>query len=254
MHLIDTHCHIDFAAFDADRKSVLDRAQQQGIQSVIVPATHYATWEKLAQTCAEHEACYPAYGLHPMFLVHHEPEHLQHLRTILEQQDVLAVGECGLDFFIKDLDQQRQIYFFQEQLKLAAEFDKPVIIHARKSLDIVLKHLRQFDGLRGIVHSFSGSLQQAEQLIQQDFYLGVGGTVTYERAKRLQRVLFELPLEAMVLETDAPDQPDAQWRGKRNEPCRLPIIAQVLAELKGVAVEEVAQVTSDNAKRLFNLD
>lgn len=254
MRFIDTHCHLDFLAFNVDRDQVYLRARQQGVEEIIIPATHYEAWGSLEETCQQYQGCYGAYGLHPMFLSHHQPKHLQHLRALLEQKNVIAVGECGLDFFVEGLNQQKQLFYFQEQLKLAAEFDKPLIIHARKSLDIVLKHLRQFDELRGIVHSFSGSLQQAEQLIERGFYLGVGGTLTYNRAKRLQRVLSQVALEHLVLETDAPDQSDAAWYGRRNEPCRLPVIAQALAELHHMTLEEVARTTTQNAKRLFNLD
>lgn len=255
MLFIDTHCHLNFSVFNSDREVVIAQAQQHGVSHFMIPATHAETWQSVENICHTSPACYPTYGLHPMFLPKHKAEHLVQLKLRLQHQNknIYAVGECGLDFFVPDLDQNQQLFFFIEQLKLAAEFDKPLIIHARRSLDIVLKHIRQFEGLCGVVHSFSGSLQQAEQLWEQGFYLGVGGTVTYSRAKRLQAVLTQMPLESLVLETDSPDQPDSAWRGKRNQPERLPIIAQKLADLRQDSLVNIANITTSNAKQLFNL-
>ena len=162
----------------------------------------------------------------------------------------------GLDFFLTHLNIQQQEDLFTIHLKLAREFDLPLIIHARRSLDCVLKHIRRFsseNNLKGVIHSFAGSQQQADTLIKLGFHLGVGGTSTYPRAQRLRNILANVPLESLLLETDAPDQPDSAWRGKRNDPTRLPIIAATLAELRGESLSRIAEVTTTNAVQLFKL-
>ncbi|AWH29711.1 MULTISPECIES: TatD family hydrolase [Stenotrophomonas] len=251
--LIDSHCHLDASEFDPDRDAVIARAQAAGVQAQVVPAVTAASWPKLRQVCQQAPGLYPAYGLHPMFLAEHRPEHLQQLRDWIERERPCAIGECGLDFFVGDLDMQAQQDYFLGQLQLAREFDLPVIVHARKAVDAVIAAIRRIGGLRGVVHSYSGSPEQAVQLHKQGFLLGLGGPLTHERAQRLHRLVRDMPLEQLLLETDAPDQPDAGIRGQRNEPARLAVIARHVAALRGIAVEAVAQATADNARRLFNL-
>lgn len=251
--LIDSHCHLDASEFDPDRDAVIARAQAAGVQAQVVPAVTAASWPKLRQVCQQAPGLYPAYGLHPMFLAEHRPEHLPQLRDWIERERPCAIGECGLDFFVGDLDMQAQQDYFLGQLQLAREFDLPVIVHARKAVDAVIAAIRRIGGLRGVVHSYSGSPEQAVQLHKQGFLLGLGGPLTHERAQRLHRLVRDMPLEQLLLETDAPDQPDAGIRGQRNEPARLAVIARHVAALRGVAVEAVAQATADNARRLFNL-
>lgn len=251
--LIDSHCHLDASEFDLDRDAVIARAQAAGVQAQVVPAVTAASWPKLRQVCQQAPGLYPAYGLHPMFLAEHRPEHLPQLRDWIERERPCAIGECGLDFFVGDLDKQAQQDYFLGQLQLAREFDLPVIVHARKAVDAVIAAIRRIGGLRGVVHSYSGSPEQAVQLHKQGFLLGLGGPLTHERAQRLHRLVRDMPLEQLLLETDAPDQPDAGIRGQRNEPARLAVIARHVAALRGVAVETVAQATADNARRLFNL-
>ena len=251
--LIDSHCHLDASEFDPDRDAVIARAQAAGVQAQVVPAVTAASWPKLRQVCQQAPALYPAYGLHPMFLAEHRPAHLPQLRDWIERERPCAIGECGLDFFVDDLDMQAQQDYFLGQLQLAREFDLPVIVHARKAVDAVIAAIRRIGGLRGVVHSYSGSPEQAVQLHKQGFLLGLGGPLTHERAQRLHRLVRDMPLEQLLLETDAPDQPDAGIRGQRNEPARLAVIARHVAALRGVAVEAVAQATADNARRLFNL-
>ncbi len=257
MRFIDTHSHLDFEQFDADREQVIQRAQDAGVSHIVVSSITARNWDSVKQLTEKHQSLHAAYGLHPVFIKAHKPAHIEQLRQLLAQSNAVAIGECGLDFFIKDIndeERQQQLTFFIEQLKLAQEFDLPLIIHARKSLDIVLKHLRQHTGVRGVIHSFSGSEQQAKQLIELGFYLGFGGPVTYTRAQRLHRLIQALPLDAMVLESDAPDQPDAAHHGMRNEPAYLPLIAQTMAELRNCNLLEIAAKTTHNAQQLFNLD
>lgn len=252
-HLIDTHCHFDEPEFDPDRNELLQHMQAVGVTDLIFPAVTAAHWPRLQAICATSSAYHPSYGLHPVYLHEHRSEHLTELRFWLEHEKPVAVGECGLDFFLPELDPLQQEALFVAHLKLAKEFALPLIIHARRSVDIIIRHIRRFPGLTGVIHSFAGSQQQADTLIKLDFYLGVGGTCTYPRANRLRTILGNVPLENLLLETDSPDQPDSQWRGKRNDPTRLPIIAATLAELRNDTIAHIANVTTHNAMRLFQL-
>ncbi|HIE1462389.1 TPA: TatD family hydrolase, partial [Stenotrophomonas maltophilia] len=251
--LVDSHCHLDASEFDRDRAAVVERAQAAGVHQQVVPAVTAASWPKLREVCQQTPGLYPAYGLHPMFLAEHQPGHLPLLREWIERERPCAIGECGLDFFVEGLDAEAQQAYFIGQLELAREFELPVIVHARRAVDAVIAAIRRVGGLRGVVHSFSGSPEQAAQLHRQGFLLGLGGPLTYERAQRLQRLVREMPLEQLLLETDAPDQPDAGIRGQRNEPARLAIIARHVAALRGMELDAVAQATTENARRLFAL-
>lgn len=251
--LVDSHCHLDASAFDRDRAAVIDRAQAAGVRLQVVPAVTAASWPTLREVCRQAPGLYPAYGLHPMLLAEHRPEHLPLLREWIERERPCAIGECGLDFFVEGLDVEAQQDYFIGQLELAREFDLPVIVHARRAVDAVIAAIRRIGGLRGVVHSFSGSPEQAAQLHRQGFLLGLGGPLTYDRAQRLQRLVREMPLEQLLLETDAPDQPDAGIRGQRNEPARLAVIARHVAALRGMELDAVAQATTGNARRLFAL-
>lgn len=257
MHLIDSHCHIDLEPFAKDRREVLCRAKANGISDIIVPAVtakHWPALQALAKSdTAGQPALHIAYGLHPVFTHEHHPDDLILLEHYLQTAKPVAVGECGLDFFIPDYDAATQLEYFTAQLDLAVQYKLPVIIHARKALDQVLKALRLRPGLSGVIHSYSGSLQQAKQLIDLGFYLGFGGPVSYTRATRLRMLVKELPLSALLIETDAPDQPDAGHHGERNQPAWLVDIAHVIADLRGITVEALAHATSNNAKLLFNL-
>lgn len=251
--LIDSHCHLDAEAFDGDRDAVVARARSAGVRRQVVPATHAGNWRKLREVCAGDDGLFPAYGLHPMFLAQHEPGHLEDLHAWLERERPVAVGECGLDYYIDEPDRDAQQRYFDAQLRLAHDFDLPVIIHARRAVDAVIAAIRQVGGLRGVVHSFSGSRQQAEQLWDLGFLLGLGGPVTYERAKRLRRLAAGMPIEHLLLETDAPDQPDAAIRGERNEPARVATVCEVIAGLRDEGPETIAEATTANAIRLFGL-
>jgi len=251
MELIDTHSHIDVAEFDADRADAVQRAGVAGVIAQIVPAIEQRTFAALADTCAQEPGLHPAYGLHPLLIADHRPSHLDDVREYLRAEACVAVGECGLDYYIEGLDADTQRFYFMEQLKLAREFDLPVIVHARRSVEEVIRHLRKFAGLTGVVHSFPGSEEQARQLWKLGFCLGIGGPVTYDRANRLRQLVASMPIEFLLLETDSPDQPDQWQRGQRNEPALMVRVAQVVAELRGVSIEEIACATSANARRLF---
>ena len=249
--LYDSHCHLDAAEFDADRPAVLARARDAGVARQLVPAVDRASWDAIRTLCAAEPGLRPAYGLHPMFLDRHQPYHLDELRDWLESERPAAVGECGLDFFVDGLDPDKQRLYFRRQLELARDFDLPVVLHARRAVEEVIATLREVGGQRGVVHSWSGSEEQARQLFELGFCLGIGGPVTYDRAKRLRRTVASMPLDCLLLETDAPDQPDADWRGQRNEPARLRQVLAVVAQLRGQPAAAIAEATSANALRLF---
>ncbi len=251
--LVDTHCHLDVDEFEPDRAQVIARARAAGVTRQIVPAIDAAGWPGLKAVCAEDTGLFPAFGLHPVFLASHREEHLRELREWLERERPVAVGECGLDHFIEGLDPATQLHYFDAQLRMARDFDLPVIVHARRAVDQVLSAIRRIGGLRGVVHSFSGSRQQAGQLWENGFLLGLGGPVTYPRANRLRTLAADMPIEWLLLETDAPDQPGAGHRGQRNEPAHLVEVLEAIAELRGIAPAELAAATTANAERLFRL-
>ncbi len=253
MHLIDSHCHLDAPEFDGDRAAVLARARAAGVIAQIVPAVTASSFAALADLAAAEGGVHAAYGLHPMYLAEHHPQDLLRVRDRLGSGAAVAVGECGLDFFVDGLDPEQQRHYFVGQVQLAREFELPLIVHARRAVDEVIATLRRIGKVRGVVHSYSGSEEQARQLWKLGFCLGIGGPITFDRAQRLRRIVATMPIEFLLLETDAPDQPDQWHRGERNEPANLPAIANSIAELRGVAVEEIAQATSDNARRLFGL-
>ncbi|MGH8123883.1 MAG: TatD family hydrolase [Rudaea sp.] len=253
MNLIDSHSHIDVAEFDADRALALARARAAGVRRQIVPAIAFTSFGKLRTLCRDESGLYPAYGLHPMYIAEHRPEHLDALVEWIERERPLAVGECGLDFYVDGLDAQTQRLYFRRQLEIARDAHLPVILHARRALDELISTLREVGDLRGVVHSFSGSGEQARQLWKLGFCIGLGGPITYERARRLRGIAASMPLEFLLLETDSPDQPLHGHQGARNEPALLREVCDCVAALRGVQANEIAAATTLNAERVFSL-
>ena len=251
--LIDSHSHIDVAEFDADRDAALRRARASGVTRQIVPAVTFDTFPKLRALCAAEAGLYPAYGLHPTFLAEHREEHLQQLAVWIERERPVAVGECGLDYFVEGLDLEFQRRIFTRQLELAREFDLPLVVHGRRAFDDVIAAIRRTGGLRGVVHSFAGSLEQAQRLWKLGFCIGIGGPITYERAKRLRGIVAQMPLEFLLLETDSPDQPLHGQQGARNEPALLVEVCAAVAALRACDPVVVAATTTQNCERLFRL-
>ena len=260
---IDTHCHLEFAVHggaahaDAERA----RAARAGVVHCVLPAVELANLQAVRAMAHRHGDSY-ALGIHPLYTPQARDGDLQALERMLEQclpdPRLVAVGEIGLDFFVPGLDAARQERFYRAQLQLARRFDLPVILHVRRSADRLLKGLRELPVRGGIAHAFNGSLQQARAFIAMGFKLGFGGAVTYERALQLRRLAAELPLDALVLETDAPDIPPhwlyvtAAERAAgavpaRNSPAELPRIAAVVAGLRGIEAGELARASRDNA-------
>lgn len=254
--LIDTHCHLDIAEFADDYHLVRQRAAAAGVCELIVPAVDRAGWPRLLEVCRQESGCRPALGLHPLYLQRHGPGDVQELSRQIEAEEVVAVGEIGLDFWDQPTEtlRRRQLELFEAQLRIARQAGLPVLIHARKAHDQVVAALRRlrFAG-GGIVHAFSGSRQQAQCYVDLGFFIGVGGTITYQRANRVRGVVADLPLSALVLETDAPDIPPAGHRHERNSPEFLPEVLQCLARLRDQEPRLVAATTSRTARTLLRL-
>ena len=259
---IDTHCHLDAAEFDADRDAVVERARAAGVVQIVLPAVDAGNFARVRELAHRHDLSY-ALGIHPMCTDRAADGDLDTLRAALAgQRDdprLVAVGEIGLDHFIAGLDRDRQVRFFSAQLALADEFGLPVLLHVRRAVDVVLKHLRRTPGHGGIAHAFNGSAQQAEAFVGLGFRLGFGGAVTFDRALRIRRVGQVVPLDAIVMETDAPDiapqwlyrtaEARAAGASMRNESAELARIGAELAALRGVSAVELAAATSANALR-----
>lgn len=259
---IDTHCHLDAPEFAPDVDAVRRQAAALGVCHCVLPAVTRAGWPAVQQLSQRFGDSY-ALGIHPLYTDTADDEDLAALEALLAQQigdpRLVAVGEIGLDHFVPGLDRARQLHFYRAQLRLARRFGLPVILHVRRSADALLRALREIPVPGGIAHAFNGSWQQAQAFVALGFKLGFGGALTFERALQLRRLATQLPLAALVLETDAPDMPP-QWlytpaaaraAGQpqgRNSPAELPRIAQTLAALRGLTLEELARATTANAR------
>lgn len=253
--MIDTHCHLDFVEFDHDRDQVIQRTKNVGVQRIVIPAVKYATWPTLLNVVRKHNSsdCNLDFvlGLHPVFLNEHKEEHLALLDEAIKKHQPQAVGEIGLDYYIKTLDKQAQQYYFEQQLIIAKEHKLPVIIHVRKAHDECLQYLHKHQLVGGVIHAFNGSIQQAHKYRELNFLLGFGGMLTYEKSRRLHALIKEVPDDCIVLETDAPDMTIASHHGERNSPEYIPKILQKAAELRQIEEAEFAKITSKNWQRVF---
>jgi len=253
--LIDTHCHLDAAEFDVDRNEIISNARRAGVAAVVVPAVESGNFESVIALSRQYPGCVYALGIHPMYVDRADDQDLERLeaalRAHIDDPALVAVGEIGLDFFVEGLDRERQLRFFQAQLELARRFDLPVILHVRRSQDTILKHLRNARVSGGIAHAFNGSEQQAEAFLKLNFALGFGGAMSFERALRIRALARDMPASAHVLETDAPDIAPSWIHRQRNEPAQVAGIARVLAELRGIRLDEALAQTAANAVRVL---
>lgn len=249
---IDSHCHLDFPIFD-DLADLIAQSQAVGVEEFLVPGTTAASWSDVLSLQQNYAAVKVALGLHPYFLQSYDPKDLQHLERLLaEHSSVVAVGEIGLDKWPDLPDYSLQQAVFRAQLAIAQTKALPVILHARKSEDDLLKWLRQDKFSHGgIVHAFNGSLEQAKRFIDLGFVLGIGGTVTYSRAQKARRVVQALSDCDYVLETDSPDMPLCGHQGQVNTPLRIVDVAQTVSELRQQSVSEIAQNTCANLQRVL---
>lgn len=256
MRLIDTHTHIDYPDFDADRPEVIARSHSAGVARALIMGVTHENWQRSWHLAISDERLFAAFGMHPIYLEQHQDSHLPELRRWLERfashPKCCAVGEIGLDYFLKDLDRPRQQTLLEAQLDLAAEFDKPVLLHVRKAHAAMIATLKRWKLPRaGIVHSFAGSAEEAREYIKLGFKLGLGGAATWPQANRLRKVVAELPASALVLETDSPDMAPSFQAYQRNSPEYLPQICQLLAELRGESAEQLAETCLHNTCELF---
>jgi TatD DNase family protein len=251
--IIDTHCHLDVVEFDADRDEVLQQARKAGVIAQVIPAIERRSWPRLLQLCARHADLHPALGLHPVYLDRHTAADIEKLSEMAQTATPVAIGEIGLDFAIKSLHRERQIELFDRQLMIAKEARLPVIIHARKSHDEVIRLLQKHQLAGGTIHAFNGSLQQGLRYHEMGFKLGFGGMLTYAHSRKLRQLALRLPATALVLETDAPDLTVASHHGERNSPHYLPQVLAALAEVRSESLETTANYTTGNALAVFNL-
>jgi TatD DNase family protein len=253
MNIIDTHCHLDAAEFDADREQALNEAIASGVSAIVIPAVTPDNFAHVAALSQQYPQCCYALGMHPMYVDNISPSDVARLsalvsETMAQENKLVAIGEIGLDFYVTKQNKETQEYFFSEQLNIAQVHDLPVILHVRGAIDDVLKHLRRTKVKGGIAHAFNGSMHQAEAFIELGFKLGFGGAMTYSRALKIRELAKNLPLESIVLETDAPDMSPAWLEKKaRNSPKELILIATTLADLRGIPVTQIIEITRKNS-------
>ena len=256
MGLIDSHTHLDFPDFDADRTQLLPRSRASGVEQMVVLGVYQHNWQRLWDLVQTDSQLYAAFGLHPVYLNEHRPEHVlelgQWLSRLAGHPQLCAVGEIGLDYFLPELDREGQQQLFEAQLQLAADFQLPALLHVRRSHAQVIATLKRFRLQRGgIIHAFAGSREEAREYLKLGFKLGLGGAATWPQALRLRKVIVDLPLDAIVLETDSPDMAPAMYPNQRNSPEHLPDICQALAEVMGISPERLAETSTANARELF---
>ncbi len=252
---IDTHCHLETAEFSGRERQIARDARKMGVIQIVIPSVDRTSFERAATLAHACDNCSYALGIHPMYVPHSTEDDLAVLEEALAQgladPRLVAIGEIGLDFYVPELAEsplrEKQEHFLVEQLKMAKKYELPVLLHTRRSVDTVMKHLRQQGIRQGIAHAFSGSFQQAGAFIDQGFKISFCGTCTYERARQLRKLAAELPIDAIVVETDAPDLSPVWKNRKENSPLELPRIGETVAALRGISPDELARHTCRNA-------
>ncbi|MBJ7379824.1 MAG: TatD family hydrolase [Polynucleobacter sp.] len=255
---LDTHCHLDAPEFLSDLDRIIDHALENQVEGILLPAVRAHDFVLVQELVERYQGRMPnlvyTLGIHPLYTDRAQDKDLKILEdaatTAILDPHFVGIGEIGLDYFVDGLDPRRQAFFYEGQLAIAEALKLPVILHVRRSQDMILKGLRSRNIVGGIAHAFNGSFQQAEQFIQLQFKLGFGGAATYERALQIRRLLKDLPIESIVTETDSPDIPPAWLRDsdvRRNEPAFVARIAESLAEIRGIAVPEFARTVKQNA-------
>ncbi|MCU7548726.1 TatD family hydrolase [Chitinophagaceae bacterium LB-8] len=252
MYLIDTHAHIYLPEFDADRATMMERAKNAGIKQILLPAIDSSTHPQMLQMEQEFEGCLAMIGLHPCSVNNKFGEEIDILKRYLSQRKFIAIGEIGLDFYWDKTFVQEQYEAFHQQIQIALSYGLPIVIHSRNAIDESIDVVKQYPGLRGVFHCFSGNLEQAEAIIGTGFMLGIGGVLTFKNAG-LDKVIEKTGLQNVILETDAPYLAPVPFRGKRNEPAYTALVAEKLAMITGRDLEEVQKITTENAEKLFNL-
>ncbi|PHM70645.1 TatD family hydrolase [Xenorhabdus kozodoii] len=254
---IDTHCHFDFPPFAGDEIASLQQARQMGVEKMIVPTIGQMNFQRVSVLAGAYSPIYAAFGLHPLYVAEHQAVHLHELGQKLQEKNTkcVAVGEIGLDLYMPEPQFEKQKSLLEAQLKLAKQHDLPAILHSRKSHDPLAAILRKHKLPRtGVIHGFAGSLSQAQAFIRLGFYIGVGGTITYDRAQKTRNTISQLPLSSLVLETDAPDMPLSGFQGQPNRPENVAQVFSVLCELRREPSDEIANQIYQNSVALFALD
>lgn len=252
--LFDTHCHFNMSDFDKDRENLLQLSQRVGVKGILMPGTTKESWRKIRQLTSLHKGLYTALGLHPLFVEYHKKSDIRSLELAVAMPPISAVGEIGLDFYVKELDRQKQIVLFRAQLQIANIAHLPIILHVRKAHDEVLKHLRIINfRFGGFVHAFNGSQEQAKRYMDMGFKLGFGGAMTYPRAVKLRALAAELPLSSIVLETDAPDMKPITCQSSRNTPIHLVDNFRTLCELRSELPSKIALQATENACQILDI-
>ncbi|MBV1911469.1 MAG: TatD family hydrolase [Kangiellaceae bacterium] len=253
--LFDTHCHLDFPQFGGNLNKMIIKSEEAGISGILIPGVKRDGWRAIRQITATHSICHTALGLHPMFVEQHTKSHLHDLEMALSVGPIAAIGEIGLDFYNSTANRSMQIHFVTSQISIAKSAELPIVLHVRKAHDEMLKIITQmkFKG-GGIVHAFNGSEHQAQKYCDLGFKLGFGGAMTYPRAAKLHRLAATLPLESIVLETDAPDMPPVTCQQKYNTPLHLFDNFRSLVTLRQESAAQIAMQTTINAHAILNLN
>lgn len=254
MQLIDSHCHLDFPVFDKDREVLLAHCRQLGIREYIIPAIAEDNWERVMALAGQHADIFYGLGIHPWYAGAQQKGVMERLRMLVARRPtgLVAIGECGLDLR-SHVPQEGQLELFEAQIRLACEYELPLIVHSVRANDTVAKLLRRFKPARGgVIHAFSGSRQQADTFWQMGFRLGVGGVISYERANKTREAFRDMPLSSLLLETDAPDMPLQGEQGQRNTPASLVKIVTTLASIREEGMVDVARVLHESTLELFH--
>ena len=250
--LIDTHAHLYLSEFDEDREAMLEKAKAAGVSRVFLPAIDATTHEAMIRTDEQFSSCQAMMGVHPCSIKANYREELDIAKEWWSKRSFIAVGEIGLDFYWDRTFEQEQVLAFREQIEWALQKEVPIVIHSRNATLACIQVLKEYQesALQGVFHCFSGSIEEAREILKLGFYLGIGGVLTYKNAG-IAQVMEQLPLEQVILETDAPYLTPVPHRGKRNESAYVSIVAEKLALLKGLSIGEIASKTTQNAERLF---
>ncbi len=255
INLVDTHCHLYSEEFDGNVNEILERAEKEGVHKIFLPSIDHLSIEAMLQLEVDHPGrCFAMMGLHPCYVKENYLDELAIVKDWLSKRKFAAVGEIGLDFYWDKTFTDQQYQAFDQQIEMALMYDLPIVIHTRNAMDETINVVKKYvpRGISGIFHCFSGNYDQAKEIIEAGFYLGIGGVITYKNSG-LAEVIKQIPLEHLVLETDAPYLSPVPYRGKRNESSYLKLIAQKIAEIKNTALEDIASVTTANAQKIFQV-
>jgi TatD DNase family protein len=253
MRWTDTHCHLNHPDLYAEWNAALFRAQQSGVHRMIIIGYDLESSQRGVQLSEQSDALYAAVGIHPHDAVQCDSETLQQLRELARHPRVVAIGEIGLDFYRDLSPREAQYQAFHAQMQLAAELHLPVVIHCREAYDELLAVLSEYPAVRGVLHCFSGNAEQAQQGLELGYFLGIGGVITFKSAESLREIVRAMPRDRLLLETDAPYLAPHPYRGKRNEPAYLPLIAQQVADLWGITPDALSEQAEGNVRAVFNV-